>query len=422
MFDERYNAVELKNTNLFKPIKLSEKITLQHRAVMAPLTRMRAIDNHILNRSTDYLETEDWKKFAAESSNKVDGKNRGLTAEYYSQRSQRPGTLIISEATFISLKAGGYEYAPGIWSAEQVDSLSKVVKAIHDNKSYIFVQLWNLGRQADPIVLQNDGYEFLSASPVYPANDNGVDSTKKALECGNPIKACSIEDIEQFKEDYINATRNALKAGADGIEIHSANGYLLNQFMDKKCNKREDNYGTQNFENRARFLLEVLDSLVTEFGAEKIGLRLSPFGTFGDMSGDENKEDTISFYSYLYDELENRRIAGKGPVYLSLVEPRVTNPFFTEGEGALESVNNNFAYNHFKGVILRAGNLVLSNDFTKEIVDENDRTLVGLGRYWIANPDLVDRLENQWPLNKYDRNTFYADSYKGYVDYPYYKK
>ncbi|KAL6926406.1 hypothetical protein ACO0SA_003894 [Hanseniaspora valbyensis] len=422
MFDQRYTPVELKSTNLFKPVQLTDKITLNHRAVMAPLTRFRGDEDHALKQTTDYLETDDWKKYAAEPANKVDGKQRGLAEEYYHQRSQRAGTLIISEATFISLKAGGYDGVPGIWSDKQVESLSKCVKAVHDNGSYIFIQLWNLGRQADPEVLKKDGCEYLSSSAVYPANDNSVDSTKKALACGNHIKACTIEDIEQFKRDYLVAARNSFKAGADGVEVHSANGYLLNQFLDKKINHRDDQYGPQSFENRSRFLFEVFDELVEEFGADKVSLRLSPFGTFGDMSGDSDPEDTVALYSYVYDQLEKRRVAGKGPVYLSLVEPRVTNPFFTEGEGELLNVNNEFAFDHFKGLIIRAGNLILCNKFTKQIVEQNDRTLIAFGRYWISNPDLVDRLENEWPMNEYDRTTFYAPTYKGYLDYPYYKK
>ncbi|KAF0268094.1 hypothetical protein FOG48_02832 [Hanseniaspora uvarum] len=115
----------------------------------------------------------------------------------------------------------------------------------------------------------------------------------KAKECGNPLKACSIQDIEDFKRDYLVAARNAFKAGADGVEIHSANGYLLNQFIDLKINKRTDQYGPQSFENRSRFLFEVLDSLVEEFGGDKVALRLSPFGTFGDMSGDDSYPETI---------------------------------------------------------------------------------------------------------------------------------
>ncbi|KAF0272312.1 hypothetical protein FOG51_02697 [Hanseniaspora uvarum] len=423
MTDERYTPVKLSDSNLFKPLKLNDNITLQHRAAMAPLTRHRADEKYVLKQDLSHWEEDDWKKFAAEPANKVDSVNKkGLVTEYYHQRSERPGTLIISEATFISAKAGGYDTVPGIWNDEQVASLTKVIDAIHANKSYMFVQLWNLGRQADPIVLKNEGFEYLSASAVYPINDNAIDSTKKAKECGNPLKACSIQDIEDFKRDYLVAARNAFKAGADGVEIHSANGYLLNQFIDLKINKRTDQYGPQSFENRSRFLFEVLDSLVEEFGGDKVALRLSPFGTFGDMSGDDSYPETIQMYTYIYQELEKRRAAGKGPVYLSLVEPRVTNPFLTEGEGVLATVNNEFAYDYFKGVILRAGDLVLGNKYTKEIINKNDRTLAGFGRYWISNPDLVDRLEKELPLNKYDRNTFYAETYKGYIDYPFYKQ
>ncbi|KAF0274322.1 hypothetical protein FOG51_00696 [Hanseniaspora uvarum] len=420
MFDQRYTPVELKNTNLFKSIKLNDNVTLQHRAVMAPLTRLRADSNHALRNETDYTSSEEWKEFISKPYNKTGDKVRGLVEEYYHQRSQRPGTLIISEATFISPQAGGYDNAPGIWNDAQTEQLKKIVDAIHENKSYMFVQLWNLGRAAIPALLQRDGLAFLSASDVYNETNDVYDCKSIALKCGNLLRGCTIEEIEQFKKDYVNAARNAFKAGADGVEIHSANGYLLNQFLDLGSNTRTDQYGPQSYENRTRFLFETYDLLAKEFGSDKIGLRLSPYGVFNGMTGPDHLEDTQGLYTYIYQQFESRKKENNGPAYISLMEPRVGDLTKNEGEGVIEGVTNDFIFENFSGVVLRAGDLILGNDFTKEIIEQNDRTLVAYGRYFIANPDLVDRLEKELPVNKYNRDTFYTPDFKGYTDYPYY--
>lgn len=417
MSDSRYIPTSLKTTNFFKPLKLTSQITLQHRGALAPLTRFRADQEHVLGQSKDYAETEEWKKFAAEPSNKVGNKTRGLVEEYYYQRSQKEGSLLITEATFISPKAGGYDNAPGIYNDNQVKSLTIVADAVHENKSFIFVQLWNLGRAGDPAVLSRDGLPYLSASDKYITVGDYMETQKKAEESGNKLRPVTLEEIDEFKKDYVAAARNAFKAGVDGVELHSANGYLLNQFLDKKSNQRTDKYGSQNYENRSRLLLEVFDELVEEFGNEKVALRLSPFGAFGDMSGSEFSDDTIAFYSYLYKEFEERRLGAKGPVYISLVEPR------DEGVSSeiTQKFSNEFIFDNFGGVVVRAGNILTDNEYTKKIINQNDRTVIAFGRYFIANPDLIERLENGWPINSYNRATFYTPGFKGYVDYPYYK-
>lgn len=423
MIDKRYTPISLKDTNLFKPLRLNSNVTLSHRGAMAPLTRFRADFDHVPRLDTGYTSTAAWKEFKQKNQEKLDtSKSRGLVEEYYYQRSKRPGTLLVSEATYISAAAGGDDYIPGIWNDKQTDAWKKIIDGVHENESFFFVQLWNIGRQANPKILKRDGFPYLSASGVYNDRNDFVPSKKLAEKSNNPLRACTIEEIESFKRDYVNATRNAFRAGADGVEIHAANGYLLNQFLDLQSNKRSDQYGPQNFENRSRFLFEVYDLLSKEFGSERIGLRLSPYGVFGGMTGDQNIEDTNALYSYIYDEFEKRRQAGNGPVYISIMEPRCSDITKSEGAGALNGVTNDYLFDHFKGVVIRAGDLILGNQFTKEIVDKNDRTLCMFGRYFIANPDLIDRLENQWPLNKYDRNTFYSRDFKGYVDYPFHSK
>ncbi|KAL6927073.1 hypothetical protein ACO0SA_003362 [Hanseniaspora valbyensis] len=418
MSDPRYNPTNLKNTNFFKPLKLSNKITLQHRGVLAPSTRFRADKEHVPNLSTDYAETDDWKKFISESSNKTGDKKRGLVEEYYFQRSQKPGTLLITEATIISPKAGGYDYVPGIYNEAQVKNWSKIADAVHENGSYIFVQLWSLGRAADPAVLKIDGFPYVSSSDKYILKGDYMETRKKSLESGNKLRPVTLEEIEQFKKDYISATRNSFEAGIDGVELHSANGFLLNQFMDKVANQRNDKYGAQNFENRSRLLLEVFDELVEEFGGDRIALRLFPFGSWGDMCGSDDVSDTISFYTYLYKEFEKRKLNGKGPVYISLIEPR-DDAVSPEPE---MKFSNEFIFDYFSGVVIRTGSILLDNEYIKKIINQNDRTLIAFGRYFISNPDLIERLENEWPINKYDRSSFYTPGYKGYIDYPYYKK
>ncbi|KAF0269875.1 hypothetical protein FOG48_01048 [Hanseniaspora uvarum] len=241
-----------------------------------------------------------------------------------------------------------------------------------------------------------------------------------ALKCGNLLRACTIEEIDQFKKDYVNAARNSFKAGADGVEIHAANGYLLNQFLDLGSNTRTDKYGPQSYENRSRFLFEAYDLLVEEFGSDKIALRLSPYGLFGGMTGPQNLEDTIGLYTYIYQQFELRKKENKGPAYISLMEPRVADLTKKDGEGAIEGVSNNFIFDHFSGYVVRSGDLVIGSDFTQEILEQNNKTLIGYGRFFISNPDLVERLEKKLPVNKYDRDTFYSDEFNGYVDYPYY--
>ncbi|CCF58949.1 hypothetical protein KAFR_0F03530 [Kazachstania africana CBS 2517] len=387
-FVKDFTPIALNDTNLFKPIKIGN-IELQHRAVMPPLTRMRA-------HHPGHIPNKDW------------------TAEYYDQRSQRPGTLIITEGAFISEQAGGYDNAPGIWSQEQVEEWKKIFARIHKNKSFVYVQLWNLGRQAEPAAMARDGLRYDSASDEIYMDEEKESSAKKA---GIKQHGITKDEIKQYIKEYVQAAKNSIEAGADGVEIHSANSYLLNQFLDPISNKRTDEYGG-SIENRARFALEVVDALVEAIGHERVGIRFSPYGTYGTMSGSAEPL-IVAQYSYILGELEKRAKEGKRLSFVHLVEPRVTNPFLTEGEGADEDGTNDFAYSIWKGPIIRAGNLALHPESVKTLVADN-RTLIGYGRFFIANPDVVDRLEKGLPLNKYDRNTFYAMSDKGYLDYPTY--
>ncbi|CAL9735594.1 NADPH dehydrogenase 1 [Monosporozyma servazzii] len=385
-FSKDFTPVPLADTNLFKPIRIG-KMQLQHRAVCPPLTRMRAhYPSHVPNK--------EW------------------AAEYYDQRSKYPGSLIITEATIISAAAGGYDNVPGIWSEEQVVEWTKIFRKIHDNKSYVYVQLWNLGRQAFPDSLARDGFKYVSASHDLYMDE---ETKQKALKANNPQHALTKDEIKQHIALFVHAAKNSIAAGADGVEIHSASGYLLNQFLDPISNNRTDEYGG-SIENRARFTLEVVDALIEAVGHEKVGIRFSPWGTYGSQSGSAEPL-ILAQYAYVIGELEKRAKEGKRIAYIHLVEPIVLNPFLAEGLECDETVTNNFAYSIWKGPIIRAGDLAYHPEIVKNII-KDDRTLAAYGRLWIANPDMVQRLKDGLPLNKYDRDTFYTMTEHGYTDYP----
>ena len=389
-FVENYHPIPLEGTNLFKPIKIGN-CELKHRAVMCPLTRSRAqVPSHDPNK--------EW------------------APEYYDQRSQRPGTMIITEATYISPQAGGYDRVPGIWSKEQIEGWRTIFERIHKNGSFVWMQLWNMGRQGIPEILARDGLAYVSASDDLYMDDFSRENAKK---CNNPQRALTRDEIKQFVRDYVQAAKNAIEAGADGVEVHSANGYLLNQFLDPISNHRTDEYGG-SIENRARFTLEVVDAVVEALGPERVGVRLSPYGVFGTMSGGQEPL-IIAQYAYIIGELEKRAQAGKRLAYLHLVEPRVPNLMLDEGEGEYDDGTNDFAYSIWKGPIIRAGNLALHPEVVKDMV-RDDRTLIGYGRFFISNPDLVDRVEKGLPLTMYDKPTFYTVTAEGYIDYPTYEE
>ncbi|CAI4867531.1 CBM_collapsed_G0057530.mRNA.1.CDS.1 [Saccharomyces cerevisiae] len=365
-FVKGFEPISLRDTNLFEPIKIGNT-QLAHRAVMPPLTRMRA--THPGN-----IPNKEW------------------AAVYYGQRAQRPGTMIITEGTFISPQAGGYDNAPGIWSDEQVAEWKNIFLAIHDCQSFAWVQLWSLGWASFPDVLARDGLRYDCASDRVYMN---ATLQEKAKDANNLEHSLTKDDIKQYIKDYIHAAKNSIAAGADGVEIHSANGYLLNQFLDPHSNKRTDEYGG-TIENRARFTLEVYVWRVLN---QVLSLNIA----------------------YVLGELEKRAKAGKRLAFVHLVEPRVTDPSLVEGEGEYSEGTNDFAYSIWKGPIIRAGNYALHPEVVREQV-KDPRTLIGYGRFFISNPDLVYRLEEGLPLNKYDRSTFYTMSAEGYTDYPTYEE
>ena len=387
-----YKPVSFKDTNMFKPLKVGNTEVLQ-RVFMPPLTRMRA--QHPGN-----VPTTEW------------------AAKYYDQRSKRPGSMLITEGTFISPQAGGYDHAPGIWSEAQVTEWKKIFAKIHENKSFVWVQLWNLGRQAGIREMARDGLRYDSASDgVYMDEE----SEKLSLEVKNPQHGLTEDEIKQYIKEYIHAAKNAIAAGADGVEIHGAHGYLLNQFLDSLSNKRTDKYGGC-IENRARFTLEVVDALIDAIGAEKVGIRLSPYHTYGTMSGSKDPTN-LAAVAYVIGEIEKRRRDGKGLAYIHMTEPLLNdNSTGPAGEAAPKkhiNGSNEFVYSIWKGPILRTGELGENPELALELV-QHDRTMVGYGRYYISTPDIVDRLEKGLPFNTYRYKLFYGQTEEGYTDYPTY--
>jgi N-ethylmaleimide reductase len=352
---------------LFSPFRLGD-LDLRNRLVMAPLTRNRA------TRGTDAPNE--------------------LNAEYYRQRAC--AGLIISEATQISQQGQGYIWTPGIYSEAQVDGWKKVTCAVHDAGGKIFIQLWHVGRISH-VSLQPGG-----AAPVAPSAIRA--NIKTFIESGfvdvSQPRALTVEEIGGIVRDHVHAAENAKKAGFDGIEIHAANGYLIDQFLRDATNKRTDAYGG-SVENRARFALQVTDAVLDVWDRRRVGIRLAPVGPFNDISD----SDPAKIFFHLVDELSARGIA-----YIHVIEGATGGP-------------RDFA--PFDYVALRkafAGAYIANNGYTLELaietLAENRADLIAFGKLFISNPDLVERFRLNAPLNPYDQASFYGGGAKGYTDYP----
>jgi N-ethylmaleimide reductase len=364
-------------SSLFSPFQLGAH-RLSHRIVMAPLTRMRA-----------------------QQPGNVPG---GVNARYYAQRASAGG-LLITEATQISQRGQGYPATPGIHSPEQVVGWRLVTDAVHAKGGLIFLQLWHVSRISHPSH-QPDGGLPLAPSAVKPAGEALTASWGKApFETPREIR---VEEIPPLIAEYRSAARNALAAGFDGVELHAANGYLLDQFLRNGTNKRTDRYGG-SFENRARFLLEVLDAVGEVFGLDRVGIRLSPFGTFNDMSD----SDPVGIFSHILRTLSKKRIA-----YVHLIEARAdeyeTGVAFPVGSGPAPTAAVFRPF--YPGTLIGAGGF--TRETAMEAIAAGSADAIALGRLFISNPDLPLRLKRGAKLNSYDRSTFYGGSTQGYTDYP----
>lgn len=364
--------------NLFSPFQLG-RYTLPNRLVMAPLTRNRAGVGNV---------------------------PVPLNAEYYGQRAS--AGLIISEATQISPQGVGYPGTPGIHSAEQTEGWKLVTKAVHQQGGRIFLQLWHVGRISHPL-LQPNGALPVAPSAIAP---EGTASTPEGEKPFVTPRALATEEIPGIIEDYRKAAENALSAGFDGVEIHSANGYLLDQFLQDGTNKRSDRYGG-TLENRTRFLLEVTRAVVGIWGSDRVGVRLSPGGSFNSIS-DSNP---VATFSYVANALNQFNLA-----YLHIVEPRSNADALNnwdkmdQTEIRLAELNSGFFRNYFKGAIISAG--AHDRESGNQAIAAGNADLIAYGRLFISNPDLPKRFEINAPLNPYDRSLFYGGTEKGYTDYP----
>ncbi|KAK6460752.1 NAPDH dehydrogenase [Scheffersomyces coipomensis] len=372
----------LKDTKLFQPIKVG-KNELNHRVVFAPTTRYRALDDHTPS---------------------------DLELQYYGDRSQYPGSLITTEATFSAEQGGLFSNVPGIYTEKHVEGWKKINEKIHANKSFSSIQLWYLGRVGNPKLLKEAGLPFIAPSPVYVTDE----SKKLAEEVGNPLRSLTEEEIQDIIHvQYPKAAINALAAGFDYIEIHSAHGYLLDQFLQPSTNQRSDKYGG-SIENRARIVLEIIDVLLPIVGADRLAIRLSPWAKFQNMKAEEDVVHPITTFSYVINELQKRADVGNQLAYISLVEPRVQASYDVEKENQVG--DNAFASSIWKGNFIKAGNYTYdAPEFSTLLNDiEDNRTLVGFSRYYVSNPDLVRRLRDGLELTPYVRATFYTHDNWGY--------
>ncbi|SMR46267.1 unnamed protein product [Zymoseptoria tritici ST99CH_1E4] len=331
-----------------------------------------------------------------------------LAAEYYAQRSCIPGTLLVTEAIFISPSAGGYASIPGIWSTSQIAGWKTIVDAVHAKGGVLFAQLWSLGRVAKGDVLKAEG-----AGEVHSASAIAVDAGQTNVGEGMSVpKAMTIQEIKTRVEEYAQATRNAMEAGFDGVEIHGANGYLIDQFFQSVSNVRTDAYGG-SIESRARFGLEVTRACIAACNGDssRVAIRLSPFGRFQGMGMD----DPVPQFDYIVQEMRKLDLA-----YLHLIESRESGSaadgvYFSTGTTELAPFIETWGAE--KPIILAGGMDPQKAKWVVEEVATGNNVLLGWGRYFISTPDLAYRLKHGLELNK--RKTFYSAGEKGLLDYPF---
>jgi N-ethylmaleimide reductase len=365
--------------HLFSPLKVGP-YQLEHRLMMAPLTRMRAA--------------------------KPSSAPRTLNADYYAQRATEGG-LIIAEASPVLATGFGNPGVPGIYSEPQVEGWRAVVDAVHAKGGVIFLQLWHVGR------VSHSSFQPGGALPVAPsavaisAEYKAMTADGKAAAYETP-RALETGEVAGIVEAFRQAARNAKAAGFDGVEIHGANGYLIEQFLQSRSNLRTDQYGG-GIENRVRFLMEVTQAVIEVWGADRVGVRLSPYG----VANDSGEADPMPLYTHAIQSLNPLGLA-----YLHFIEPR------SSGAGRAEVNHQNVPSAMvlfrpvWKGVLISAGG------FTGEAADAaiaaGHADAIAFGRIFISNPDLPRRLRHGYPLTPYSRATFYGGEEKGYTDYPVY--
>ncbi|QYD71313.1 alkene reductase [Paraburkholderia edwinii] len=344
---------------LFDPLKIGD-LTLKNRIIMAPLTRQRAGDIRVPN---------------------------ALMAHYYAERAS--AGLILSEATSVTPQGVGYADTPGIWSDEQVEGWKLVTDAVHKAGGLIFLQLWHVGRVSDPHFLNGD----LPVAPSAIAPQGHVSLLRPQRAFVTP-RALDISEIPGIVAAYHRGAENAKKAGFDGVQVHGANGYLLDQFLQDSTNKRTDAYGGP-IENRARLMLEVVDACINVWGADRVAMHLAPRGDSHTM-GDSNP---VATFGYVARELRKRKIAFIA-AREALGDDRI-GPTLKDAFGGPYIANEKF-----------------TKETAQQVLDAGEADAVAWGKLFIANPDLPRRFELNAPLNEPDASTFYSEGPKGYTDYP----
>ena len=327
-----------------------------------------------------------------------------LNAKYYGQRASA-GALLITEATQISRQGKGYPAAPGIHSAEQVEGWKLVTEAVHAKGGFVFLQLWHVGRVSHSSLHPETGLP-VSASAIAPADGKMAFTADFQQVPFETPRALELDELPGIVADYRRAAENAKAAGFDGVEVHAANGYLLDQFLEDKTNHRTDAYGG-SIENRARLLLEVVDAVSEVWGMGRVGVRLSPYGTFSDM-GDSDPE---THFSYVL-----RQLSARGIAYAHLVEPRVGSAGSGDPIDDSQPRTSHIFRKAFDGVLISAGGYTAAT--AEETITNGYADAIAFGRLFIANPDLPERFQKGTELNTPDRRSFYGGTAIGYTDYP----
>lgn len=357
---------------LFEPFVLGD-LTLPNRVIMSPLTRSRAAQPGDVPSD--------------------------MNAKYYRQRAS--AGLIIAEATQVSPQGKGYAFTPGIHSDAQIEGWRKVTDAVHDAGGRIILQLWHVGRISHP-ALQPDGQTPVAPSAIKPEGAKTFISADSGMVDVPTPRALQIEEMPDIVEQFRQGAENAQKAGFDGVEIHAANGYLLDQFLRTGSNHREDAYGG-SLENRMRLPLEVVDAVVDVWGADRVGIRVSPTGSFNTMED----ADPVATYQTFAQQLDKRGIA-----FIEVVEDSFQgNHANGRPEAVIEAIQQAFSRAYI-------GNGAYTAAEARERIAAGKTDLVSFGRPFIANPDLPVRFRHDAPLNEWDDSTFYGGDERGYIDYP----
>jgi N-ethylmaleimide reductase len=367
--------------SLFSPLRIG-RCQLKHRVVMAPLTRMRAAKPSLAPRP--------------------------MNAEYYAQRATEGG-LIIAEASPVVDSGFGNPGVPGIYSQAQVEGWRAVVDAVHAKGGFVFLQLWHVGRVSHSSFQPGGRLPVAPSAVPIPPDLMAMTADGKLVPYETP-RALETEEIAGLIEAYRQAARHAMQAGFDGVEIHGANGYLVEQFLQSRSNLRTDRYGG-SIENRARFLMEVTQAAIEVCGAERVGVRLSPYG----IANGSGEPDPMPLYGHVVKALEPLGLA-----YLHFIEPR------SSGAGRAEVNHQNVPSAMVLFRPLYRGTLITAGGFTGESAEAaiaaGHADAIAFGRIFISNPDLPRRLQHGYALTPYNRATFYGGEEKGYTDYPFHEE